>query len=193
VNVTAKRALFLDRDGVINHDLGYTSSAENFQFIDDIFSLCRSAIQLGYIIVVVTNQAGIGRGYYTEDDFWTLSNWMCDRFQAEGAPITAVFHCPFHPEHGLGQYKQDSFDRKPKPGMLLRAAAKYEIDLKHSIMIGDKDSDMQAALSAGVGLRCHYLGSSIGELPSTASTHSIQKLVEGILLFNSILSRPEST
>ncbi len=150
------RALFLDRDGVINHDAGYTSSIENFNFIDGIFDLCRKAKQLGYLIIVVTNQAGIGRGYYSEEDFLKLTEWMCERFKAEGAPITEVFYCPYHPEHGLGEYRKDSFDRKPNPGMILNAAKKYKIDLGHSIMIGDKESDMQAAIKAGVGLRYHY-------------------------------------
>ena len=180
----AKRALFLDRDGVINHDAGYTSSADNFRFIDGIFDLCRSATQSRYLLIVVTNQAGIGRGYYSEEDFWTLTEWMCERFKVEDAPIADVFFCPFHPEHGVGDYKKESFDRKPNPGMLLRAAEIHEIDLKHSIMIGDKDSDMQAARSAGVGLRCHYLAGNSGA-PSAAATHSIHTLREGIPLLDS--------
>ena len=109
---SGNRALFLDRDGVINHDAGYTSSVENFRFIDGIFNLCRAARQLGYLLIVVTNQAGIGRGYYSEEDFLTLTEWMCDHFKLEGAPIADVFYCPFHPEYGVGDYKKDSFDRK---------------------------------------------------------------------------------
>ena len=184
----AKHALFLDRDGVINHDAGYTSSAENFRFVDGIFDLCRSATQAGYLLIVVTNQAGIGRGYYSEEDFRSLTEWMCARFEAEDAPIAEVFYCPFHPEHGVGDYKRESFDRKPNPGMLLRAAEMHEIDLEHSIMIGDKDSDMGAARSAGIGVRCHYLAGDGGALPSAAATHSIQTLCEGIPL----LDRAES-
>jgi len=100
------RALFLDRDGVINHDSGYTSSAENFRFIDGIFDLCRAATRSGYLLIVVTNQAGIGRGYYSEEDFLALTEWMCDRFKVEVAPIADVFYCPFHSEHGVGDYKK---------------------------------------------------------------------------------------
>lgn len=151
MTVSGSRALFLDRDGVINHDSGYTSNAENFRFIDGLFDLCRAARRSGYLLIVVTNQAGIGRGYYSEQDFFTLTEWMRERFEAEGVPITDAFHCPYHPEHGIGRYKKDSFDRKPNPGMLLRAAKKHGLDLKCSIMIGDKDSDMQAASKAGVG------------------------------------------
>lgn len=179
-----KRALFLDRDGVINHDLGYTSSTEKFRFIDGIFDLCRAARRSGYLLIVVTNQAGIGRGYYSEQDFLALTAWMRERFEAEGAPVTDVFYCPYHPEHGVGYYKQDSFDRKPNPGMLLRAAEKHGIDLGRSIMIGDKDSDMQAASQAGVGIRCHYLAGAEGKVVSDVATHEIRSLREGISLLS---------
>ncbi len=176
------RALFLDRDGVINHDSGYTSNVENFRFIDGIFDLCRTARQSGYLLIVVTNQAGIGRGYYSEQDFFRLTKWMCERFEAEGAPITDVFYCPYHPEHGIGYYKIDSLDRKPNPGMLLRAAEKHGLDLGRSIMIGDKDSDMQAASKAGVGVRCHYLSRADGEVVSDVATHQIRSLGESVSL-----------
>jgi D-glycero-D-manno-heptose 1,7-bisphosphate phosphatase len=185
--VSINRALFLDRDGVINHDGGYTSSIENFNFIDGIFDLCREAKQLGYLIIVVTNQAGIGRGYYTEEDFLKLTDWMCEHFKAEGAPITEFFYCPYHPEHGVGEYKKDSYDRKPNPGMILRAAEKYKIDLAQSIMIGDKDSDMQAASKAGVGVRCQYLVDGMVGVASNMATDRINKLGEGGLLMCNII------
>lgn len=185
------RALFLDRDGVINHDSGYTSSAENFRFIDGIFDLCRAATRSGYLLIVVTNQAGIGRGYYSEEDFLALTEWMCDRFKGEGAPIADVFYCPFHPEHGVGDYKKDSFDRKPNPGMLLRAAERHGIDMKRSIMIGDNDSDMQAASKAGVGVRCHYLAGADGAILSSAATYKIHLLLEGISLLSESVATPE--
>lgn len=180
--VSESRALFLDRDGVINHDAGYTSSAENFRFIDGIFDLCLVAIQYKYKLIVVTNQAGIGRGYYSERDFLALTEWMCDRFEAKGVPITDVFYCPFHPEHGVGDFKKESFDRKPNPGMLLRAAEKHSLDLGRSIMIGDKDSDMQAATKAGVGVRCHYLAGAEEDIMSNVATHKIHLLRDGVLL-----------
>ena len=185
--VQRRRALFLDRDGVINHDSGYTSSVEKFRFIDGIFDLCRAAIRSGYLVIVVTNQAGIGRGYYSQQAFSSLTEWMCVQFEAEHVLITDVFHCPYHPEHGIGRYKKDSFDRKPNPGMLLRAEKKYTLDLKHSIMIGDKDSDMQAAINAGVGIRCHYLVNSHKATLSCAATHKIDSLRDGI----SLMKRPE--
>jgi len=186
--VQVNRALFLDRDGVINHDSGYTSKVEDFRFIDGIFDVCRTAKQLGYLLIVVTNQAGIGRGYYSEQDFLDLTEWMCEQFAAENAFINDVFYCPYHPEHGAGSYKKDSFDRKPNPGMLLRAANKYGLDLSRSMMIGDKGSDMEAANRAGVGVRCHYLPVVDCEARADDATHQISTLRQSILLLTEIVT-----
>ncbi|GAB3098531.1 D-glycero-beta-D-manno-heptose 1,7-bisphosphate 7-phosphatase [Lysobacter terrae] len=147
--------MFLDRDGVINHDAGYTHRWEDFEFVDGIFDLCRFAKQQGYLLVVVTNQAGIARGFYTEADFHALTEKMCERFQREGAPLDRVYFSPFHPEHGVGRYKLDSACRKPHPGMILRAADELAISLSESVLVGDKESDILAGHSAGVG--CNLL------------------------------------
>ncbi|MBG6219140.1 MULTISPECIES: HAD family hydrolase [unclassified Janthinobacterium] len=179
-----RRALFLDRDGVINHDSGYTHRIEDFYFIDGIFDLCRAAQQAGYLIIVVTNQAGIGRGYYTEEDFQVLTTWMVGRFAEEGVTITDVLYCPFHPEHGVGRYKCESADRKPNPGMLVRAARTHQIDLNQSIMVGDKDSDMEAATKAGVQIRCHYAAEVECGENFIDSTHRFFIIREIIKLFD---------
>lgn len=187
------RALFLDRDGVINHDAGYTSCSDHFKFVDGIFDLCRLAKEFGYLLIVVTNQAGIGRGYYSEQDFFKLTAWMCEQFEAKDVPITDVFFCPDHPQHGLGHYKKDSFDRKPNPGMLLRAAEKYQVSLKDSIMVGDKDSDMVAAKRAGVGVRWLYehdgkvLDQALG-----AATYKICSLQEATVLLCDVVTKQAS-
>src|SRR4029079_2746485 len=97
-----RKALFLDRDGVINIDRGYVCAQDDFEFVDGIFDVCRHATSLGYLIIVVTNQAGIGRGYYSEEDFTQLPEWMCRAFGEQGAPIAKVYFCPFHPEFGVG-------------------------------------------------------------------------------------------
>ena len=189
--MSLRPALFLDRDGVINIDNAYVCKPEDFEFVDGIFELCRTARQLGYLIFVITNQAGIGRGYYSEQDFLTLTEWMRERFEAEGAPVTDVFYCPYHPEYGVGRYKKDSSYRKPNPGMLLRAAKKHGLDLGRSIMIGDKDSDMQAASKAGVGVRCHYLAGDDGEIVSDVATHKIHSLRDGVSLLSESVATSE--
>lgn len=148
---TKNRALFLDRDGVINVDYGHVYRIEDFEFVPGILDLAKHAHNNGYLVIVVTNQAGIGRCLYTEAEFQVLTQWMCQRFRDEGAPLTHVYFCPTHPTEGVGHYLMESEDRKPGPGMLLRAEREYDLDLKQSIFIGDKQSDMQAGLSAGVG------------------------------------------
>lgn len=146
----SRRALFLDRDGVINHEIGYLSRQADVVFVDGIFSLCRAARALGYALVVVTNQAGIARGFYTEADFHTLMDWMRSEFAQQGAPLDAVYHCPYHPEHGVGFYRREHEDRKPGPGMLRRGARDLGLDLGRCVMIGDRCSDIGAAVAAGL-------------------------------------------
>lgn len=145
-------ALFLDRDGVINVDHGYVYREQDFEFMPGIFELARTARALGLRLVVATNQAGIGRGLYGEADFERLTSWMRDRFADEGAPIDAVYHCPTHPTAGIGAYRVESPRRKPNPGMFLEARDALGLDLGASILLGDKPSDIDAGLAAGVGL-----------------------------------------
>jgi D-glycero-D-manno-heptose 1,7-bisphosphate phosphatase len=144
------RALFLDRDGVVNVEVGYLHRAEEVQFMDGIFSLCRTAMNLDYRLIVVTNQAGIARGYYTEQDFQELMEWMQTRLLAEGIVLDAVYHCPFHPEHGVGDYKRDHEDRKPGTGMLRRGAQAFGLDLAQCVMVGDRCTDIAAANAGGL-------------------------------------------
>lgn len=150
MNKVKKPALFLDRDGVINEDHGYVFETDKFKFIDGIFELVSAANTNGYLVVVVTNQAGIGRGYYTEDDFNHLTYWMCQQFKLHEARIDSVYYCAFHPEHGVGKYKHDSINRKPGPGMIFDAAKELSIDLKLSILLGDKSTDILAGQRAGI-------------------------------------------
>ena len=144
------KAVFLDRDGVVNVDHGYTYLSEDFEFIPGVFPACRRFISLGYKIVIVTNQSGIARGYYTEADFEALTDYMLQEFKMQGINIEAVYHCPHHAKEGYGEFKLDCDCRKPKPGMLLKAARELNIDLAESIMIGDKVTDMIAGKAAGV-------------------------------------------
>lgn len=146
-----RRALFLDRDGVINFDYGYVYQQENFDFIDGVFDLVAAAKKLNYLVVIVTNQAGIGRGYYSESDFYQLMAWVGLQFESNSGAIDAVYFCPNHPVHGKGKYRLESACRKPAPGMILQARDELKIDLAESVLIGDKVSDIEAGLAAGVG------------------------------------------
>lgn len=143
------KALFLDRDGVINVDKHYVHKVEDCEFMDGIFDLCRRAKDKGYKLIVVTNQAGIAKGYFTENDFHTFMEYVRSEFIRQGCPLDDVFYCPYHKD-GIGKYKMDSFDRKPNPGMILKAAKKHNIDLKQSILIGDKKSDIEAGKKSGI-------------------------------------------
>ncbi|MEL7224791.1 MAG: D-glycero-beta-D-manno-heptose 1,7-bisphosphate 7-phosphatase [Cyanobacteria bacterium P01_D01_bin.36] len=145
-----KPALFLDRDGVINREVNYLHKIEDFEFIDGVFESCQFFQKQGYELIVVTNQAGIGRGYYTEADFQTLTDWMSQQFASRNVHIAQTYFSPYHPTHGVGHYGCDHPDRKPNPGMLLRAQQDWKIDLAKSIMVGDKESDISAGLNAGV-------------------------------------------
>jgi len=147
------KVVFLDRDGVINHDYGYTHRPEDFHFIDGVFDACRRFLALHYQIIVVTNQSGIGRGYYSEAQFHTLSDWMRAQFAQQQVPILDVFFCPHHPTKAMEPYNIVCDCRKPSPGMILQAKQKHNIDLGSSVMVGDSLSDMDAAMNAGIAKR----------------------------------------
>lgn len=164
----SRRALFLDKDGVINVDHGYVCTPERTQFIKGIFEVCRAATRQGFLNVVITNQAGIARGYYSEQDFLAYMDWMRGEFRRRGAQIDAVYFCPHHPEHGKGAYLLQCECRKPKPGMLLRAAGDLDIDLSGSVLLGDTPSDVAAGEAAGVGVCIKLPPAPLGGTPVVA-------------------------
>ena len=176
--------MFLDRDGVINVDHGYVHDPENFEFIDGIFEVARAAHATGYKLIVITNQSGIGRGYYSEQQFHQLTAWMCNEFLNAGAPIEKVYFSPFHPTAGLGAYKKDDVSRKPCPGMIHQAQGEMNLDLGSSILIGDKVSDIQAGIAAGVGLNI-FLGQKRPSELSGLPYQAIATLREALLFMNS--------
>jgi D-glycero-D-manno-heptose 1,7-bisphosphate phosphatase len=149
--MAAQPAVFLDRDGVINQESEYVHRIEDFHFIDGVFDACRQFSKAGFRLIVITNQAGIARGYYTEDEFHRLTEWMLNEFMQRGIKIHDVYYCPHHPVHGVGQYLRQCDCRKPGPEMILRAAREHSLDLSHSILVGDKASDIEAGRAAGVG------------------------------------------
>ncbi|GGB01748.1 D-glycero-beta-D-manno-heptose 1,7-bisphosphate 7-phosphatase [Agarivorans gilvus] len=145
-----KAAIFLDRDGVINHDRGYVSQVDDFEFIDGAIEAMQQLKKAGWLLVVVTNQAGIARGYFTEEQFLSLTEWMDWSLADRGVDLDGIYYCPHHSDYGDESYRQDCQCRKPQPGMLLDAAKELNIDLANSWMVGDKESDILAAKNAGV-------------------------------------------
>jgi D-glycero-D-manno-heptose 1,7-bisphosphate phosphatase len=148
------KALFLDRDGIINVERDYVHKAADFTFVDGIFELCRAAERHGFLLVVITNQSGIARGLYTEEDFAAVTEWMIEKFASEGIAIAKVLYCPYHPEATIARYRCDHADRKPSPGMLLRARDELQLDLSASILIGDRLTDIEAGRRAGIRRLC---------------------------------------
>ncbi len=138
------KALFLDRDGIINIDHGYVYQIENFEFVDGIFDLVKLFTDAGYLIFVVTNQSGIGRGYYSEEDFTTLTDWMIEELRKKELKIEKVYYCSHAPE-------DKCHCRKPETGMIEQALEDYPIDLADSWLIGDKQSDIDLAMNASIG------------------------------------------
>ena len=137
------KTIFLDRDGVINKEASYLYKIDDFEFIDGIFDACLFFQKLGYKIIIITNQSGIARGYYSESDYQKLTQWMLGQFENKNIDILDIFHCPHGPNSTCDC-------RKPKPGMFLNAKTKHNIDMEQSWMIGDKERDIIAANSAGI-------------------------------------------
>lgn len=143
-------ALFLDRDGVINVDRNYIYRIEDFTWIEGAADVIRTFNDRGWWVFVVTNQSGIARGYYTEEQMQTLHDWMSSELEQRGARIDRIYYCPFHEEGTIARYTKDSYDRKPKPGMLIRAMTDFPVIKERSFLIGDKQADLDAAKAAGV-------------------------------------------
>ncbi|MCC3646347.1 HAD family hydrolase [Cytobacillus oceanisediminis] len=182
-----KKALFLDRDGVINIEKKYVFKIKDFEFVEGIFEVLHHFQKEGYVLIIITNQAGIGRGYYTEDDFRIVNDWMLKQFEVNGIFITKVYYCPYHPEFGLGSYKKNAFCRKPKPGMILDAKKEFNLDLSKSILIGDKESDIEAGVGAGINTNVLIVSSNKQNLQESRASIVINNIKDLIKIFPSIL------
>lgn len=178
---TPRKALFLDRDGVINVNHGYVCSVERTDWVPGIFELCAVARDAGYVLIVVTNQAGIARGYYSEEEFLAYTRWMHAEFAARGTPLAATCYCPHHPQGVLQQYRLACACRKPGPGMILAAAHALDINLGESLLVGDKPSDMAAAEAAGLGrallLSAHHEPGNEGAAAQVSSLREVGQVL----------------
>ncbi|TBR40360.1 MULTISPECIES: D-glycero-beta-D-manno-heptose 1,7-bisphosphate 7-phosphatase [Dyella] len=146
----ARKVLFLDRDGVVNINHGYVHRPDQTDWVAGVFDAARAAKRAGYGLVIVTNQAGIARGYYSEDQFLQFTRWIHEQFAIHGADLLATYYCPHHPEGIVPGLNVSCECRKPGPGMILAAGKDLEIDLGQSLLVGDQTSDLQAAASAGI-------------------------------------------
>jgi D-glycero-D-manno-heptose 1,7-bisphosphate phosphatase len=161
---TLRRAAFVDRDGVINEERSFVHRNEDFVLLPGAAAALRGLQAAGYLLVVITNQSGIARGLYAESDYQRLTAYMRQQLSEQGVRLDAVEYCPHLPDAPLPQYRRDCECRKPRPGMLRRAAAALGLDLPHSLLIGDRATDIAAGRAAGVG-RCFLVrsGCALGE------------------------------
>lgn len=172
-----RKVVFLDRDGVINEEVNYLHKIEDFRFCTGLIEGLQKLKSQGFEFVVITNQSGIARGYYTESDFKILTDWMIQTLAEHGIELLDVLYCPHHPSKGLETYVGECDCRKPKPGMIFTAQKRFDIALQESILIGDKESDIGAGMAAG--LKANYLVRT-GHLIDESATQA-----EGV--FNTVL------
>ena len=145
-----RRAVFIDRDGTLSEEVGYINHPERFRLFPYAAEAIRRLNENGWLAIVTTNQAGVARGYFSEEMIETVHNGMKDKLAIDGARLDAIYYCAHHPSVGDPPYRVDCDCRKPKPGLITRAAADFEVDLKNSWMVGDRYSDIQMARNAGV-------------------------------------------
>lgn len=148
-----KKCFFFDRDGVLNDENGYISKLKYFKIKKNTGKAIRLLNQNNYLVIIITNQAGIGRGLIKKKELNLLHNKLKKKVKKDGGIINDIFFCPYHPIYGVGKYKKNSYDRKPNPGMIKKAIKKWNIDATKSFMIGDKQKDKLASVNAGVRFR----------------------------------------
>lgn len=168
-----RKALFLDRDGVINDDSGYVHNPTDFHFKPGIFDLCRLAIQRGFVVIVITNQSGLARGHFTLAEFQHLTQWMLGQFAERGVELAGVYHCPHHPLAIVPALSLVCSCRKPAPGLINQASQDFNVSKEHSLMVGDQERDLEAASRAGIATRVLL---SLRAQQSGFATHQVVSL-----------------
>lgn len=166
---TRKPAAFLDRDGVLNEDTGYVHRPDQCRWIEGAKTAVRQLNDAGYYVFVVTNQAGVARGYYGEADVAAFHAWMRDELRGAGARVDAFYYCPHHPDFGNALYRRACDCRKPGGGMIRQALAEWPVDVARSFLIGDKDSDLAAGRACGITSHA-FVGGSLEDLVRTVAT-----------------------
>lgn len=184
----SRRAVFIDRDGVINEDRGFVHRIEDLVLIPGAVDALRQLQEAGYLLVVITNQSGIARGLYTEADYQAFTRHLVHVLASGGVTLDAIEHCPHLPDAHVLQYRMDCACRKPRPGMILRAAGRLGIELSTSILIGDRISDVQAGRSAGVG-RC-FLVRSGSELEGPGAPQDADGVYEDLAACSAAICCP---
>jgi len=144
-----KRAVFLDRDGTLNHDCGYTHRLEDFRLLDNVVEGLSILHRLGFTLIVATNQSGIARGYFKEEQLHRFNANLAETLRARGVPLAGFYFSPYLPNAPLEAYRRESSCRKPAPGMILQAGREHAVDLSRSYVVGDKRSDVAAGRAAG--------------------------------------------
>ena len=157
------KAIFFDRDGVLNEEVGYLYKIEKFKWIDGAKQAIKFCNDKNFLVIIVTNQGGIARGLYTEDDVKILHEFMQEDLRKIDAHIDAFYFCPHHPEGKIFEYAKICDCRKPKPGMIVKAAEDFEIDLKNSYLVGDAQRDIDAGKNAGLGGEFLFQGENLFE------------------------------
>jgi D-glycero-D-manno-heptose 1,7-bisphosphate phosphatase len=146
-------AVFFDRDGVLNVDHGFVGTTERWEWVPGAPEAVKRCNDLGYLVIVFTNQSGIARGYFSQDRFWRLMDWANEQLRDQGAHLDAVYACPHHPTDGLGEYRRDCDCRKPGPGLIDRALAEWDVDIARSVVVGDSGRDLEAGAARGIAGR----------------------------------------
>ncbi|MEN9491577.1 MAG: hypothetical protein RJA63_2026 [Pseudomonadota bacterium] len=169
----AAPAAFLDRDGVINFDAGYVHDWSEFRFLPGVVDALCQLQALGYRLIVITNQSGIARGMYTESAYQALTVRLKEALREQGVTLAQIYHCPHHPDGGIPQYRLNCECRKPRIGMIKQALRDFDIDMAASILVGDKPSDIEAGVAAGVGRRFLVRCNGEGDRPALGGADGI--------------------